>query len=226
MTRQKSFKDRIRARMDKTGESYATARRQLIEKSEAEALQKRTPRTVSGIRKNEETVREKTGRSWDQWFKMLDKWGAKEKKHGDIARWLVEEQEVDGWWAQSITGAYEQERGIRAPGQTLDGTYTINASKTVAVPVKQLFEAFNKESVREQWLGGFDITIRTTRPDKSLTARWEDGTTRITVAFVSKDAGKSQVALAHERIKDAQRADELKTFWRERMNLLKKLLES
>ena len=33
MTKQKSFKDRVRARMDKTSESYTTARRQLLAKS-------------------------------------------------------------------------------------------------------------------------------------------------------------------------------------------------
>ena len=33
MTKQKSFKSRVRARMDKTSESYTAARRQLLAKS-------------------------------------------------------------------------------------------------------------------------------------------------------------------------------------------------
>jgi hypothetical protein len=148
MTRQKSFKDRIRTRQRKTGESYTTARRQLIEKSEVEARKRRTPKTISGVRKGEKSVREKTGRAWDEWFKLLDTWGAKEKQHREIARWLSEKHQVDGWWAQSITGAYEQERGIRAPGQMADGTYTVNASKTVNVPLEDLFDAFNNKRVR------------------------------------------------------------------------------
>ena len=37
MTKQKSFKDRVRARMDKTSESYTTARRQLLAKSATDA---------------------------------------------------------------------------------------------------------------------------------------------------------------------------------------------
>lgn len=226
MTRQKSFKDRIRARMDKTGESYATARRQLIDKSEAEARKKRTPRTISGVRKTEEAVLKNTGRSWDQWFKALDKWGAKEKKHGEITRWLAEEHDVDGWWAQSVTVAYEQERGMRAPGQRADGTYSVSASKTVNVPIDKLFQAFSNTKVRDRWLGEFELAIRTSRPGKSITASWEDASTRVAFWFTSKDPGKSQVALAHEKIAEAQQADELKEFWRKRMNLLKKLLES
>ncbi len=137
----------------------------------------------------------------------------------------MEEHEVDGWWAQSITGAYEQERGIRVPGQMADGTYTANASKTVGVPVQMLFEAFRNEVMREGWLGSIELTIRTVRPGKSLTAAWDDGSSRITVAFIPKGEEKSQVALAHEKIPDAQRTDELKAFWQERLNALKKVLE-
>jgi hypothetical protein len=37
MTKQKSFKGRVRARMDKTSESYTAARRQLLAKATSEA---------------------------------------------------------------------------------------------------------------------------------------------------------------------------------------------
>jgi Domain of unknown function (DUF4287) len=225
MTRQKSFKERIRARMDKTGESYATARRQLIEKSETEARKRRTPQAIAPTRGSDEAVRKNTGHDLGQWFKLLDKSGAKGRKHSEIARWLSEEHSVDGWWAQHVTVAYEQARGMRAPGQRSDGTYSVSASKTVNVPVQTLFEAFHDGEVRESWLGEFEFDIRTVRPAKSVTARWEDTSTRLTVSFEAKDTGKSQVALAHERIPDARLADELKMFWRERMVLLKKLLE-
>jgi hypothetical protein len=226
MTRQKSFKERIRSRMDKTGESYATARRQLIDKSEAEQSKRKTPRSVSPVRTNDEALRTATGRTYDEWFKMLDKWGAKEQRHREIARWLSGEQGVDGWWSQHVTVAYEQERGLRAPGQRSDGTYSVSASKTVNVPVKTLFEAFRDEETREHWLGEYEVIVRTTRTNKSITAAWEDTSTRLTVSFEPKGSAKSVIALAHERIPDARQADELKTFWRERMTLLKKLLES
>jgi uncharacterized protein YndB with AHSA1/START domain len=224
MTRQRSFKERIRSRMDKTGESYATARRRLIEKAEAKTSNP-GPATVSPNRKSEEAVITKTGRSWDEWLALLDRWGAVNKKHREIARWLVEEHEVDGWWSQSITVTYEQERGMRAPGQRADGTYSVSASKTIRVPLETLFEAFNDERTRELWLGEFELDLRTVRPSKSITATWEEGTTRLSIGFTEKDPDRSQVALAHERIADAKEADQLKAFWRERMNALKDLLE-
>ena len=225
MTKQKAFKERIRARMDKTGESYTAARRKLIQKAETEARKKRSPQTVSGIRTNEKGVKDNTGHGYTHWFGLLDKWGAKDKGHTAMARWLVEDHEVPGWWAQHLTVAYEQDRGLRAPGQRPDGTYSISASKTVNAPVKELFRAFVDEEARAQWLGDAGLELRTVRPEVSATARWEDGSTRITVSFTDKGPSKSQIALAHERIADPQQADELKAFWRERLVALKKTLE-
>lgn len=225
MTRQKSFKERIRARMDKTGESYATARRRLVEKAEAEERRRRTPHTISRTRTRDEAVHASTGRRLGEWFALLDEWGAREQGHTAIARWLADEHGVEGWWAQNVTVAYEQERGMRVPGQRADGTFSVSASKTVAVPVDELFAAFEDEALRRRWLGDYEVAVRTARPGKSITAAWEEGTTRLAIGFYAKGDAKSQVALAHERIAEARRADELKAFWRDRLGALKQLLE-
>ncbi|MEU5882101.1 hypothetical protein [Spirillospora sp. NPDC047279] len=79
--------------------------------------------TGSGDRKalkgevTDAAVRESTERSWDDWFAVLDQWGAKNRPRGEIVRWLVEDQGVDQWWAQTLTVGYEQERGLPAPDQ-------------------------------------------------------------------------------------------------------------
>ena len=223
MTKQKSFKERIRARMEKTGESYATARRQLVEKAEAEARKRRTPQTIASHRP--EGVEAKTGRTWESWFALLDEWGATGRKHPEVVRWLTGELDVDGWWAQSVTVAYEQARGMRAPGQRADGMYAVSASKTVSAPVDELFRAFADESLRSRWLGDHELTVRTTRPGVSITAVWEGGPTRLTIAFIDKGETKSTIALDHGKIETAREADELKAFWREALVALKEMLE-
>jgi hypothetical protein len=111
MTRQKSFKGRIRARMDKTSESYTTARRQLLAKAgteppaEAETQPVAPVTDAPGARRpySDEVVRANTGRTWDEWFALLDAWGGAQRPHPEIARWLVEEHGVGGWWAQGVT---------------------------------------------------------------------------------------------------------------------------
>jgi hypothetical protein len=227
MTRRKSFKGRIRARMDKTSERYTTARRQLLAKAGTEppaAPVADAPRARRPY--SDEVVRANTGRVWDEWFALLDGWGAAQRPHPEIARWLVEEHAVGGWWAQGVTVAYEQARGLRDPGQRRGGLYEVNASKTVAVPVERLYEAFADPALRERWLPDAAFEVRTARPGKSIRANWDDGSTRLVIAFTAHGAAKSQVALVHERIPDAATADKLKAWWRERVAVLKQVLEA
>ena len=58
-------------------------------------------------------VVEATGRSRQDWFALLDAAGATGMAHADIARLLVDEHGVAGWWAQTVAVDYEQARGLR-----------------------------------------------------------------------------------------------------------------
>ena len=175
---------------------------------------------------SDEVIRSNTGKAWDEWFALLDAWGGVERPHPEIARWLNQEHGIPGWWAQGVTVAYEQARGLRAPRQRRGGQFEVNASKTVAVPVERLYEAFADPALRERWLPGAAFEVRTARPGKSIRANWEDGSTRLVIGFTAHGEARSQVALAHERIPDAATADKLKAWWRERVADLKRVLEA
>jgi hypothetical protein len=232
MTSRKSFKSRVRTRMDKTGESYTTARRHLLARAEpAEPAEPADPAAppapaAGTIRErfSDASVRQRTGRGWDEWFALLDDWRASTRGHTEITRWLATAHQVPGWWTQSIAVAYEQARGMRAPGQTSGGDFSAGASRTVAVPVRHLFEAFVDESLRRRWLPGVTLRIRTATAPRTLRADWTDGT-RIAVGFTAKGDARAQVAVAHEKLTDARRAAEMKAYWRERLTVLRQLLE-
>lgn len=221
MTTHRTFKRRVRARMGKTGESYTAARRVLI--AAGDHPEPETPTFEMPV--SDEAVASATGGRWDQWFGLLDVWGATGHTHTEIARWLVSEQGVGGWWSQSITVAYERARGIRAPGQHADG-WTVTATKTIAVPVERLYRAFMDETQRGRWLPGADLRLRTATAPKSARYDWEDGSTRVSVGFDALDDIRSRVALEHARLPDADTADEMKAWWRERIAALKVMLET
>ena len=220
MTRQKTFKRRVRERMAQTGESYTAARRLLI----AGGDRPEAPTALFEPPVADERLAEVTGRGWQAWFEALDGWGAASRTHTEIARWLREEHGVGGWYSQSITMGYERARGLRAPGEHADG-FAVSASKTIAVPVERLFEAFDDEAIREQWIGGGDLRLRTATAPRSARYDWEDGSTRVNVGFTGMGDAKSNVGLSHERLPDADTADEMKTWWRERLTALKSQLE-
>lgn len=207
--------------MEKTGESYTAARRALIAKGEhPDAASATFEPTVS-----EEALVKATGSDWSHWFGLLDEWGAVDRSHGEIASWLSAEQDVFGWWAQAITVSYERARGLRAVGQRSNG-FSVTASKTVAVPPERLFDAFEDEVIRERWLPGAELYTRTATRPRSARYDWEDGSTRVVVWFTPTGDSKSQIALEHERLPDADTAEEMKAWWRERVAALKTMLEA
>ncbi|MET8045604.1 hypothetical protein ABZU25_32640 [Micromonospora sp. NPDC005215] len=235
MTNQRSFKARVRTRMEKTGESYTTARRQLINRATTQtaspsaapaALPPAGPAAAQTERITDDLIRARTGLGWAEWFALLDAVGATERPHTQIARHLVVEHEVPGWWAQTITVGYEQERGLRAPGQRRGGGFEASASRTMAVPATRLFEAFADETVRARWLPDVEVRVRTATAPRSFRADWAGGPTRIVVGVDAVGESKARVSIQHEKLTAAEQAAELKAYWRERLAALKALLES
>jgi hypothetical protein len=172
-----------------------------------------------------EGMRRATGRDRGGWFAVLDAWGAAGRPYREIAAWLTGEHGVSSWWAQKLIVEYEQARGLRAAGVRPDGTFTVGASKTVAVPAERLYAAFVDAEVRELWLPGVAMRERTSQPGRSARFDWDDGATRINVSVAAAGEAKSQAAVEHERLPDARAAEEAKAYWRERLDVLKTVLE-
>jgi hypothetical protein len=225
MTEHKSFKRLVRARMDKTGESYTAARAQLLQAPEPEPADVATS-APPALATSDERIRERTGRGWEEWFDLLDDWGAAERTHREIARWVAERQGIDplAWNAQAVVSSYERARGLRAVGEHADG-FTVTASRTVAVAVARLYEAVVDAARREEWLPGADLRERTAQPGRSARFDWGYGPGRVHVFFAPKGEERSTVSLQHVRLADAAEAERTKAFWRERLGALKARLE-
>lgn len=165
--------------------------------------------TFAGV--SSDAVRAKTGKTWEEWFAILDAAGAAQMRHPEIAAYLAQHQGVPDWWSQMVTVGYEQARGLRQVHEKTDG-FTANASKTVAVPVDRLFEAWADEDVRRRWLPDALLTIRKATPGKSLRVTWADGS-HVDVEFTSKGEAKSRVAVQHSRLPDAETSTATKAYW-------------
>jgi hypothetical protein len=67
-----------------------------------------------------------------------------------------------------------------------------------------LYEPLVDESLRERWLPEGELRERTASKPSSARFDWGDGATRVNVAFTEEGEAKSAVALAHERLADAE----------------------
>jgi hypothetical protein len=173
-----------------------------------------------------EGVQRATGRGRDEWFSMLDEWSAPGRPYREIADWLTGEHGLSKWWAQKLIVEYEEARGLRPPGVRPDGTFSVTASKTVAVQVERVYDAFVDGRRRKAWLTDGRMSLRTSRESRSARFDWEDGSSRVGVDFFDKGASKSEVAVTHEKLGDPDEAAAMKAMWRERLADLKSYLES
>ena len=229
VTEQKTLKRRVRARMAKTGERYTTARHQLLS-STAKAD---TPRTATKLVRvvppagmsSDAAMRSNTGKPWAEWVEILDGWGAEEKPHRDIARWLNRERGVDGWWSQQITVGYEIVIGRRVVGQRSDGRFSATATRTVAAPVEELMDAVLDEHRRGEWLPAAPLRPRRSTAERTARFDWDDGASRVVFWFEALGEAKSRVAMEHERLPDKAETDRMKAFWRLALARLRDLVE-
>jgi hypothetical protein len=219
VTQKKTLKRRVRARMEKTGERYTTARRRVVGDDEPEAA---AEPDLSGLASGE-ALAAATGRGWDEWFAVLDAWGAAEREHGEIARHLMSEHGVPGWWSQTVTVGYERARGLRAKHERPNG-FSVSVSRTVAVPVDRLLASFADAGERERIVPG--LVPRPTRaPRVARFDRPSDGT-RVITSCEAKGPAKSTAYVQVDRLADAKAAERAKAEWRGVLDRLKVMLEA
>jgi uncharacterized protein YndB with AHSA1/START domain len=244
MTRQKDLKKLTRARMEKTGESYTTARAQLVAKrptgtpslqvlpppapAAAPLATTRKARAVSSTPPpdyaalagmSDAVIRAKTGCGWQEWVEALDYRGASEWSHRAIAECVGGELGVPAWWSQAVTVGYERIKGLRAIGQQRSGEWEANRSRTFPVPIAELFRACSDGRARRKWLAESGVVVRKSVPERSLRLTWSDGGS-VELWFTAKGPNKSAVAIQHRRLPSQAAADERKAYWGERLDAL------
>jgi hypothetical protein len=175
-------------------------------------------------RMSDAAVKERSGKTWAEWFKILDEAGAKKMDHTAITEFLYKKHKVPGWWCQMIAVDYEHARGIRAKFQKCDGAFATGGSRTLNVSMAKLFQAWSDEKLRSKWLPDAQIEITKATPGKSVRAKWDGGKSRLSVNFYAKGAGKSQVAVDHENLASAKECAAMKNYWFEALNRLQALM--
>lgn len=223
MTRDKDRKRLVRERMMKTGESYTAARAHLLSRPTPRPGQPPPPDLGARVGIAGATIEARTGRTWQQWVRLLDADNAAALPHRDIARLVSGKYGVSSWWTQTVTVGYERIKGLREPGQRRDGAYEANKSRTYAVPVKTLFRAWADDAIRRKWLAGVESAVRTATEPRSVRLQWPDGTI-VVAGFEAKGVKKSMVALTHTKLRTRAASDGAKKAWTERLDSLGALL--
>lgn len=156
-----------------------------------------------------------TGTSLAEWTDRLDATGGRDLDHTAIARMLVERWEVEEWWAQGVTVAYEQVIGRRVVGQSCDGDFSASASRTVPgtpTQVRDRWDAFMTEA-RRDGLGLEEPSLSDTAMWRYWRAAVADGS-RVSVNITAKDEGRSTLGIEHKGLETADARTAWKGAWK------------
>ncbi len=172
---------------------------------------------------SEEKIMSATGKSWDEWFAIIDRANGTEMTHKQIVA-LATEHGASMWWQQQIAVSYAQHRGMRQVHEQKIG-FDVSASKTINAPVEVVYDAVLNPEQRKEWLLDGDLEIRNHTPLKYIRSTWVDGETHVNANFYDKGAYKSQVVFQHTKLPNSKEAEKMKEFWRAQVINLKEYFE-
>jgi hypothetical protein len=229
MTTDKAHKRAVRARMRKTGERYAAARRHFAGpgpapdaspiKTPPPVVAAPAPAAIADPGWPDETIVKGTGHDWAHWLALLDASGAIERTHTEIARWLVANADISGWWAQTVTVGYERARGRRAIHQTSRG-FEVSVSKTIRATRDVVWTAVVDPERRAAWVGS--DALRPTTSREGIVARFAvaDGSSMVEFALDAKADDRTTVTVTARKLADGDAVERHRTLWRERLRRL------
>jgi hypothetical protein len=169
-----------------------------------------------------DAVARRTGKTWDDWFEVLDSAGAATLDQRGIIAILAQKHGIGPWWQQMIAVGYESLRAKSDKPPAVDG-FQINSSCTLDAPLPRVFRLWNDAGERARWLADDRFVVRGTTADKVIRARWGKGTSHVAVSFAEK-SGRTEVSVEHHQIESRGAAEQMKAYWAKKLGLLDQAL--
>jgi hypothetical protein len=134
---------------------------------------------------------------------------------------------LDGWYAQSLTVAYERARGLRAVNQRMSGRYEVSVSRVVAAPAATVLAALRERSRRDVWvrpagselaralraaLDSPDAKALVLRPSGNARLRYPQGATTVEWNVLAK-RGKASVVVTHMKLASPGEVEARRAEW-------------
>jgi len=184
-------------------------------------------------------VKKATGKTQAEWFKLLDKAGAKQWTHKEMAQWLWDNHLPKSWWCQMLTVAYEKARGLRILGQTADAGFEIGVQKTLPISPEAAWQLVTSYAGRKIWLGDVDLKfepgetyttaegtegqIRTIAEGERIRLTWQPKDwpkpSTVQIYFLPKASGTS-LHFHQEKLADSKAREQMRKHWQAIINKL------
>ena len=171
---------------------------------------------------SDDAVMAKTGRTWKQWFALLDKAGAAKLDHKSIVTLAARKGDAGPWWRQMVTVEYERARGLRAKHETASG-FSVGVSRTVTGHVSALYAATAEARRRRKWFPAGALKLSSLTESKYFRAGW-NGSARLEINFYTKPGGKAQITVQVGKLAKKSDVERERAAWKKALVKLESLL--
>ena len=182
------------------------------------------------------SVKSATGKSLDDWFKIIAKNSGEHSTHKDIADFLHEQFEITYWWAQEITVLYEKDIGRRITGQTQGGLFQVGVSKTFQHPTDTVWGFLTSpkglklivgddpdpgriEDLEGSSPSGTSYKMTTYKPFSHIRMQWKlpywKSYSILQIRVTAKENSKTTLSFHQERLVDSDAREEMRRHWQE-----------
>lgn len=101
--------------------------------------------------------------------------------------------------------------------------FVASAARTIAADIEHVYAAWTDDGQRAGWLRDDHFVLTEHTDGVSLHADW--GTGRLRVLFMPRGTARAYVAVDHDGLPTARRAEQMTKFWRARLGKLAALVE-
>jgi hypothetical protein len=180
--------------------------------------------------KTDESIIRATGKSWGEWFKILDDAKMSKLPHREIVLWLHDKGLIKrgkgwpkdksfnaGWWAQSIVVGYEEKIGRRVFGAKTAGNYTVTVGKSLDGSVDDALKQwdrlvkgkkeFNKIKVKG------DSRTSSTKDWRYWKVDMEDGS-KLMAGIGPKGDKQSAFSVTVDKLKGEKEVESWRAYWK------------
>jgi hypothetical protein len=166
-------------------------------------------------------VKKKTGRTWHEWFALLDRDGAATLDRRRITRIVASKYGIGLWWRRTIARAYEEARLTRGTEEQPAGL-VVNASRTIQRPMRALSATLHGVEARARRLKSRALGNRAAPGTISSGASSSAG--NVDVSGDRFEVPPSESDLTPDATRDVRPVQKMRAVWKARVDSLQKSL--
>ena len=178
---------------------------------------------------SDEAVAARTGKTWSQWFEILDAAGGSGLERREIIT-LLGEHEVGPVWRAMVASGYERHLGRGAAVKPVakkpvagNGLSTI-VTRTVSATLLAAYGAWERPTRRKRFMDE-EITFAGRSDGKTLRFGWKPDASRVLIVFKPLSKTRTYLTIEHDKLRTAADAARMNTYWTEALDRMQALVE-